>query len=329
MIAAHATPLKHHGLVDTKSVDEARDAIGRIFCPHFLTVHDRRAGGFHAVHNAVEQPGYSVNFVAYGAEVEIDPGELSDFFLLQLPVAGAAHVRCGTRVTEAEAGRRASLLSPTLASRMVWRENCEKLIVLMRRRVVEDFFETLTHRAATPLEFEPTVDLTTPVGASVMSHARLLFEAAEGGAALPDSYRVMLRDGLLSLLLTGLENNRSEMLHAPAAAAGPLSVQKADEFIQSRAAGTIAMADIAAAAGLPLRTLQDAYRKARGHTLSDAVQKARLQKLRELLLKPGPGLSVADAVLASGFGHLGRAASAYRATYGESPSETLRRTRSA
>ncbi len=85
MFDAQEKPLQHHGLVDTRAVDEARDAIGRIFCPHFLDVRDRSAEGFHAVHNAVEQPGYSVNFVAYGAEVEIDPGELSDFFLLQLP----------------------------------------------------------------------------------------------------------------------------------------------------------------------------------------------------------------------------------------------------
>ncbi|MBN9274969.1 MAG: helix-turn-helix domain-containing protein, partial [Mesorhizobium sp.] len=35
--------------------------------------------------------------------------------------------------------------------------------------------------------------------------------------------------------------------------------------------------------------------------------------------------SVTDAAYAAGFGHLGRAASAYRRRYGETPSETLRR----
>ena len=327
MFDAQERPLQHHGLVDTRAVDEARDAIGRIFCPHFLDVRDRSAKGFHAVHNAVEQPGYSVNFVAYGAEVEIDPGELSDFFLLQLPMHGAAHVRCGTRAVDVAAGRRASLLSPTLASRMVWQADCEKLIVLMRRRMVEDFFETLTHRARGPIEFDPSVDLASPVGRSILSHARMLVEAAEGGPALPDAYRAMLRDGLISLLLNGLSNNVSAALHQPAIDAGSAAVRKADEFIRARAAENIAMADIANAAGIPLRTLQDAYRKAFGHTLLDGVQQARLENLRNALLKPTPTLNVADAVLASGFGHLGRAAAAYREVYGESPSETLRRVR--
>lgn len=327
MFDAQEKPLQHHGLVDTRAVDEARDAIGRIFCPHFLNVRDRTGNGFHAVHNAVEQPGYSVNFVAYGAEVEIDPGELSDFFLLQLPMRGAAHVRSGTSMVEAAAGQRASLLSPTLASRMVWKDDCEKLIVLMRRRMVEDFFETLTHRARGPIEFAPSVDLTNPVGRSILSHTRMLVEAAEGGAALPDAYRAMLRDGLISLLLNGLAGNFSSALHQSAIDPGSAAVRKAEDFIRARAAENISMADIATAAGIPLRTLQDAYRKALGRTLLDGVQQARLESLRNALLKPTPTLNVADAVLASGFGHLGRAAAAYREAYGESPSETLRRVR--
>jgi AraC-like DNA-binding protein len=327
MFDAHEKPLQHHGLVDTRAVDEARDAIGRIFCPHFLDVRDRSGKGFHAVHNAVGQPGYSVNFVAYGAEVEIDPGELSDFFLLQLPMRGTATVRCGTRVADVETGRHASLLSPTLASRMVWRADCEKLIVLMRRRMVEDFFETLTHRAHGAIEFEPSVDLTGPVGRSILSHTRMMVEAAEGGAGLPDAYRTMLRDGLISLLLTGLDSNCAAALHQPVVDIGSGPVRKAEEFIRARAVENISMADIAAAAGMPLRTLQEAYRKAFGRTLSDGVQQARLESLRAVLLKPTPSLNVADAILASGFGHLGRAASAYREVYGESPSETLRRVR--
>lgn len=327
MMDAPATPLEHHGLVNTRAVDEAREAIGRIFCPHFLNIRHSGDDAFHAVHNAVEQPGYSVNFVAYGAEVEIDPGELSDFFLLQLPVRGAANVRCGTRIADVSAGRRASLLSPTLASRMVWQEGCEKLIVLMRRRVVEDFYETLTHRPRAPIEFEPAIDLTAPVGRSIMSHARMMFDAAEGGPALPDAYRAMLRDGLVSLLLTGLDNSCASVLRQPGADTGSAPVRRAEEFIRSRAAEAISMADIAIAAGIPLRTLQEAYRKAFGRTLSDGVQQARLDLLRGLLLKPTPSSNVAEAVFASGFGHLGRAASAYRAAYGESPSETLRRVR--
>ena len=116
-------PLRHT-LVDTRSPEEARQEIGRIFCPHFLSPSDRHAEGFHAVHRSARQSGYSLNFVSYGAEVEIDPGELASFFLLQIPVTGSAAVRCGTETAVASAGRIASVLSPTLPTRMRWSDGC-------------------------------------------------------------------------------------------------------------------------------------------------------------------------------------------------------------
>ena len=123
MMQLHAPdiPLARFAAVDTISPDEARQEIGRIFCPHFLFPAERRPELFHARHNVALQSGYSVNYVAYGATVEIDPGELSRFFLLQTPIKGSAEVRCGASVAEAAAGSKASLLSPTLPTRMIWR----------------------------------------------------------------------------------------------------------------------------------------------------------------------------------------------------------------
>lgn len=319
-------PLKGHCVVDTRMLDEARDVIGRIFCPHFLTLRSRDHAGFHAVHNAVQGPDYSVNFVAYGAEVEIDPGELSEFFLLQIPLRGEAEVRCGTRLAYASASSRATLLSPTLPTRMIWKAGCEKVIILLRRKMVETFYEATTHRPRQAIEFEPSIDMRSAVGQGIVGHARMMLFAAQQGAGLPDAYRVLLRDGLASLMLSGIANNLSNMLVNGCEEQGPLPVRRAREFIYAHAAGIISMGDIAAAAGIPLRTLQDAYRKTTGLTLTAAVQAVRLERLREALTVPAPALTVADAVLASGFGHLGRAAAAYRVHYGESPSDTLRRT---
>jgi transcriptional regulator GlxA family with amidase domain len=87
------------------------------------------------------------------------------------------------------------------------------------------------------------------------------------------------------------------------------------------------MAGIAAASGVSLRSLQDAYRKARGVTLGEGLLTLRLERFRNLLLTANTQNSVADAAFAAGFGHLGRAAAIYRKHYGEAPSDTLRRHR--
>jgi AraC-like DNA-binding protein len=325
MQTAHPVPLEKFQIVDTRDVDDAREAIGRIFCPHFLVPGGDRTR-FHARHHAAPQPGYSVNFVAYGANVEIDPGELSRFFLLQIPLEGSANVRCGTRASGVKAGESASLLSPTLASRMHWNEGCEKLIVLFWREQIEALFEAMTHEKAGAIEFEPEIDLRSAVGQGIAQHAQLLLHAAEQGALLSDTYRVALRDGLATLLLTGLVHSGSRTLQRARADVGPRAIRRAVQFIEAEFSRPIAVTDIATAAGVSLRTLQDGFRKTRGETLWQAVQNVRLDRLRAAL-QNSTETSVAGAVLSCGLGHLGRAAASYQARFGESPSETLRRAR--
>jgi AraC-like DNA-binding protein len=318
-------PLSRFAAVDTRSPDDAREAIGRIFCPHFLNPVDRDPVAFHARHHTVEQIDYSVNFVAYGSTVEIDPGELSRFFLLQLPIRGSATIRCGTQTADVGAGIRASILSPTLASRMIWNEGCEKLIVLIRREALEAQFESLTHQTSRAIEFDTGVDLTGPVGRALWQHAQLMLDAAENGDMVPEAYRALLRDGMTTLLLTGLANNKTPLFARPAPSADPSAVRKAQEFMQAHAERPISMAEIAAASGVSLRSLQDAYRKSRNMTLGEGLLSLRLERFREALVTHAGFRSVAEAAFAAGFGQLGRAAAAYRDRYGEAPSETLRR----
>ncbi|MGV1793417.1 AraC family transcriptional regulator [Rhizobium sp. A37_96] len=318
-------PLSRFAAVNTRSPEAAREAIGRIFCPHFLNPLERNPVSFHARHHTVEQADYSVNFVAYGSAVEIDPGELSRFFLLQLPIAGAATVRCGTQIADVGAGLRGSVLSPTLGSRMVWNEGCQKLIILIRREALEAQFESLTHQACRAIEFDAAVDLTIPVGAAIWQHAQLMLGAAETSHGIADAYKTTLRDGITTLLLTGLASNKTMLLSRPAPSADPVAVRRAQDFMEAHAERPIAMAEIAKASGGSLRSLQNAYRNAKGMTLSDGLQALRLTRFRSNLLACGGAGSVAEAAFAAGLGHLGRAAAAYRDCFGETPSETLRR----
>lgn len=321
------TPLARFAAVDTRSPDAAREAIGRIFCPHFLNPVGRNTEAFHARHHTALQTDYSVNFVAYGSTVEIDPGELSRFFLLQLPLKGSAKVRCGTVAADVQAGLRGSLLSPTLGTRMTWNEGCEKLIVLIRREALEAQFESLTHERMQTIEFETGVDLSGPVGRAILQHAQLMLDAAETGDGVPDAYRALLRDGLTTLLLSKLPSSVAASFARPAPSADPLAVRRAQDYMAANAERAISMAEIAGAAGVSLRSLQDAYRRARGVTLGEGLLLLRLDRFRTALLASEIQGSVADAAFAAGFGHLGRAAAVYKQHYGEAPSETLRRHR--
>ena len=89
--------LKDFARVATARVDDAAEAIGRIFCPHDLTPVDHSERDFSAHHNCADFDGFSVNYVAYGGSVAINPGCLDRFFLLQMPLSGSAAVRTSAR----------------------------------------------------------------------------------------------------------------------------------------------------------------------------------------------------------------------------------------
>jgi len=322
-LAEPGAPLARHRLVDTRSPDEAREAIGRIFCPHVLSPRGARPAAFHARHHSARQEDYSINFVAYGAAVDIDPGELRGFFLLQWPLTGSARVRCGTDEVEAASGERASLLSPTLPTHMEWREGCEKIIALVRREALQRQLEALTGQPSRPVEFAAGVAMQSALGRQLLGHLELMTAAAENGA--PRAYQTLLRDALTTLLLTGQPHNQSASLSVPAGAASPGAVRRAEAYIEAHLCETMAMEEIARAAGTSLRSLQETFRKARGATLSEFIQRRRLALFRCRLSDPLAPASITEIAFSIGLGHLGRAAAAYRELYGETPRETLRR----
>jgi transcriptional regulator GlxA family with amidase domain len=85
--------------------------------------------------------------------------------------------------------------------------------------------------------------------------------------------------------------------------------------------------DLCGAAAVNQRTLLRAFRAIHGATPCHYMHALRLEQARQsLLLANGGADSVTRVAMRCGFRELGRFAVDYRAKFGESPSETLRRT---
>ncbi|WP_207454339.1 helix-turn-helix domain-containing protein [Herbiconiux sp. SYSU D00978] len=107
----------------------------------------------------------------------------------------------------------------------------------------------------------------------------------------------------------------------------PRAVRRALAFMDSSAHLPVTVADVALESGLSLRGLQSAFRKQMGMSPSEYLRHVRLHGARDELLQAGDGnaLTVESIALRWGFAHAGRFAAHYRSTFGEKPSETLRR----
>lgn len=320
-------PLAHYTRVDTRDPGAAEAEVGRIFCAHRLTPTKSGAPYFRAVHNNAQHEGFSINFVAYGADVQIDPGRLDRFFLLQIPLIGGADVRCGGVMVEASPTC-ASLLSPTLPTLMRWREGTQKLIVLIDRDVVERHAVSLLDRAIDKIEFQAGIAMEGPSGAALRAQALLMQTLSERAGQSAERWSLahrQLRDSLVGLMLAAQPHNHSDVLARPAGSAAPAHVRRAEDYLDAHGHESLAASEIAEAAGVGLRTLQAGFRQFRNKTLTEAVLEARLGRWRALLSDPDQSQSTGDLALSAGLVHHGRAAAAYRRRYGENPSDTRRR----
>lgn len=162
------------------------------------------------------------------------------------------------------------------------------------RALIQYMFSDLTSAAPT-LIYRPASDL---FAALVVEHIRLLFQIAPDVA--PDI--------------------------APGGSPQSALVRRAEEFMAANLAEPLTVPLIAEAAGVSVRQLQDAFRQTLNQTPWDRLTVRRLDRARQLLLA-GPGATVTRIAFDCGFSHLGRFARAYRLTYGEAPSTTLRRAR--
>jgi transcriptional regulator GlxA family with amidase domain len=109
--------------------------------------------------------------------------------------------------------------------------------------------------------------------------------------------------------------------------AAPGDVKRAIDFIEAHLQLPISLTDIAQASGVPGRTLLQHFKNHRSISPMRYLREARLARVRQALMSADAKTSVTDIAIEWGFTHLSRFAIEYRAHFGESPSETGRRSR--
>jgi AraC family ethanolamine operon transcriptional activator len=91
--------------------------------------------------------------------------------------------------------------------------------------------------------------------------------------------------------------------------------------------GVASVGQLCARLGVPIRTVDDAFRAGMGLTPKRFILAVRLNQVRRLLSHPDAGTTVTDAATSLSFFHFGHFSSHYSNLFGETPSQTLRRAR--
>ncbi len=177
-------------------------------------------------------------------------------------------------------------------------------------------------------EFQPAFEWDAPRSQALRHLVGLLMSELQapvpsilGSEAASRSFT----DLLIYTLLNSVPHTYSTVLERPGSRVAPGTLRRAESYIRAHVEEPIALHEVAAAAGCSVRSLQHAFRNFRETTPLLAIRRARLEAARDALRSGDAGGTITAIAHRFGFANPGRFTRLYRAAFGESPGEVLRR----
>lgn len=213
-------------------------------------------------------------------------------------------------------------------TRMLTSEESARTHVSINLKEMETALEhMLDARLRQPLEFRTELDWSRGLAASLKWQLAFLireFERPDGVAGNAVAL-ASLTDFLITLALRGAPNNYSDQLLAGTATVLPGYVLRAEEFMRTHCATPLRVADIAAAAGCSIRTLNAVFQRFRGQVPLAALQAIRLEQVHAELSRASDDVAISLVARRHGFTNAARFNLAFGRRFGETPRDVLRR----
>lgn len=317
-LARRATACGESVLSASRDVDEVVEACTGALRPHQLRL--SRGGRLDTRLAHVPLADVSVNRLHYGADVTVSSRlpELDDF-LLTLPLAGSAEFRYGGTAAAATPGN-GVIVGPYREFEFAIGAAFDQVVVRLDRRRVETVAATLTGTTGA-VHFE--LGLVAGVERLVGALETAVDVAASDLAALRPQLLWQLEQVVIESLLLSQPSNRSSAFGPAGGQAPSARVRRATDYLNDHLAEPVSMTAVAAACGVSVRTLQEAFRRELDTTPLQWLKTRRLERAHALLSAGGRDVTVTDVAYACGFLHLGEFGAAFKARYGVTPSSVL------
>lgn len=273
----------------------------------------------------------SLMILSYGAEVEVTPDVFEDFILVQMPLLGASEIEVEGRSVQVAQGEIA-VIAPFQRVRLLWQQGCKQLIL----KIPGDLVHGTWGKSGVEGDSMPWVDPLFKLDAKLAVHWHALLRQllallpTHDASSLHPAWLGQFERTAASFLLThqpsarrserpGVDGDSGEV---PANASENARLDQLERYIRSRLFAPISLADLARAAGISPRSLNALCHQHRGVAPMVLLRNLRLEAARDRLATSP--ISVTEAAMAHGFGHLGRFSAYYRERFGELPRQTGR-----
>ncbi|MEW2165603.1 AraC family transcriptional regulator [Streptomyces sp. NPDC007084] len=317
--------LASHVLCRDSGFEDFRERLNDLFYPADVTALSGPEGAGGEL-RGVRTEHITIGLMTFGQRTRVDPGRTPSHYHVNVVLRGSIEAATGRQEMVATAGD-AMVFTPTQQHRLVRCEHdARHLGIKIDRSIVEGELQALLGRPLhAPLEFAFTFDTTTAPGRSWRRTLDLLIAESDSAGGLIG--RPPVRHHFERLLVSGLllaqPHNYTEALLRPQPPAYPRTVRKAVDLINAHPETPFTLGDLAQAAGVSARRLQEGFREHLGVTPMTYLRDVRLDHVHADLMAGATG--VTEAAGRWGFTHLSRFSSFYRRRFGSAPSETLAR----
>ena len=321
-------PLDRFPVIATRSLEEARDAVTRIYLPHDLTADDDLVD---MTLNAVSDHHFTLGYLTYHASTQLVMPPTENCYHVNLTTAGSTDAdRTDGARERTQAEERGLVLSPIQRNTVRWTPQAEQLILKIPRSSTETHLGELLGQPITdPIDFDFDfgLDLTTGAGRSLLHAVRFLaaeLDRPDGLAEMPLA-REQLEAFVMTQLLHAGRHPYTDALRAPAEAVRLGRLAPVVEYMEANADEPLTPQELARVGCMSVRTLHASFQQTFGESPMSYLRRIRLDHVRaELLRSDATQVRVTDVAMKWGFFHQSRFAQQYRDRFGELPSHTLR-----
>lgn len=322
------TALQDYEVLATDDAAHANDMVDAFLGPSKLKVPD--PDQFVASLHAIRLRDVTLAHLDFHTAVNIEIEQTGDIYTVHMPMNSLATINLDDRHEMVATTLTAAVINPGSRVDMAISHDSPQLIVRIERRAVErQLARMLGHSGTGPIVFEPEFDLACQpavrwhnalnlLSTEAMTPNSLLHQGVGGGP---------VEELVISTLLWVQGSNVHDRLDGNSRRQTRRFVREAVAFIAENLANPISLEDIANAAHVSVRSMQQGFRSDLGTSPMAYLRDRRLDRARADLADAvaTDELSVTDVAERWGFGHLGNFALHYRKRFGETPSQTLRR----
>lgn len=277
--------------------------------------------------NFVQLQHVALGFGACGTAAEISFAE-NDFARLQFALRGEGKTSSGNGSTVVKPDR-PSLTSPGRPCSLEYGPDFEQLFLRVSSDALARKLAFLLGAPARhPLDFRIAEFSSPALLAGLRGVVDLLVSQLDDDGLSPCSLvlREIEQAAIVQLLFAG-RHNYSALLDGESKETSSISQRRVEDYIQANWNHPIMIEALAEVAGVSVRALFKSFQRTRGYSPMVLVRKIRLEKARALLSDPAEPTSVGGVAAHCGFSNAGHFAKDYRMMFGETPLQTLTRSR--